>query len=84
LKGSDLICLVRDWVPQSVLVQDRLIDRLKVVRGEVEDQELLERILGGYQVDTVFHLAQTIAHSYAVTFGLLVATTRCGKFYGRG
>ncbi len=157
--GADLVCLVRDWVPQSLLIQDRLIDKLKVVRGEVEDQALLERILGEYEVDTVFHLAaQTIvgianrnpvstfetnvggtwslleacrrsptvkqivlassdkaygdneslpydeetalngqhpydvskscadliAHSYAVTFGLPVATTRCGNFYGGG
>ncbi|HEY3041621.1 MAG TPA: NAD-dependent epimerase/dehydratase family protein, partial [Pyrinomonadaceae bacterium] len=59
--GADLVCLVRDWVPQSALVRDRLIDKVKVVRGEVEDQGLLERILGEYEVDTVFHLAaQTI------------------------
>ncbi len=157
--GADLVCLVRDWVPQSLLIQDRLIDKVKVVRGEVEDQELIERILGEYEVDTVFHLAaQTIvgianrnpvstfetnvagtwnlleacrrsptvkqivlassdkaygdndqlpydeetalngqhpydvskscadliAHSYAVTFDLPVATTRCGNFYGGG
>jgi len=157
--GADLVCLVRDWVPQSLLIQDRLIDMLKVVRGEVQDQQLLERILGEYEVDTVFHLAaQTIvgianrnpvstfetniggtwslleacrrsptvkqivlassdkaygdneslpydektalngqhpydvskscadllAHSYAVTFGVPVATTRCGNFYGGG
>ena len=157
--GADLVCLVRDWVPQSLLIHDRLIDKLKVVRGDVEDQKLLERILGEYEVDTVFHLAaQTIvgianrnpvstfqtniggtwslleacrrsptvkqivlassdkaygdneslpydeetalngqhpydvskscadliARSYAVTFGLPVATTRCGNFYGGG
>src|SRR5229473_1187600 len=59
--GADLVCLVRDWVPESLLIKDRLIDKLKVVRGEVQDQELLERILGEYEVDTVFHLAaQTI------------------------
>src|SRR2546423_723607 len=59
--GADLVCLVRDWVPQSSLVRDGLIDRVKVVRGELEDQALLERILGEYEVDTVFHwAAQTI------------------------
>lgn len=158
-KGADLVCLVRDWVPQSLLVQDRLIDKLKVVRGEVNDQELLERILGEYEIDTVIHLAaQTIvgianrnpvstfksniegtwslleacrrspvvkqivvassdkaygesenlpydestplegrhpydvskscsdliAQSYATTYGLPVAVTRCGNFYGGG
>ena len=38
-----------------------LIERVKVVRGDVRDQALLERALGEYEVDTVFHLAaQTI------------------------
>jgi len=59
--GADLVCLVRDWVPQSDLVRSALIERVKVVRGDVCDQALLERTLGEYEVDTVFHLAaQTI------------------------
>jgi CDP-glucose 4,6-dehydratase len=59
--GSDVVCLVRDWVPQSELVHQKLIDRVKVVRGDVCDQGLLERVLAEYEVDTVFHLAaQTI------------------------
>jgi CDP-glucose 4,6-dehydratase len=55
--GADLVCLVRDWVPQSELVRTRLIDRVKVVRGDVCDQTLLERALAEYEIDTVFHLA---------------------------
>jgi CDP-glucose 4,6-dehydratase len=59
--GADVVCLVRDWVPQSVLVCDRLWDRVRVVRGDVTDQPLLERALGEYEIDTVIHLAaQTI------------------------
>lgn len=59
--GADVICLVRDWVPQSELVQARLIERVKVVRGDVRDQELIEQILGEYEISTVIHLAaQTI------------------------
>jgi CDP-glucose 4,6-dehydratase len=59
--GADVVCLVRDWVPQSELVRSRLIEQVKVVRGDVRDQALLERILGEYEIDTVFHLAaQTI------------------------
>ena len=58
---ADIVCLVRDWVPQSLLIHDRLIDRVKLVRGDVRDRALLERILGEYEIDTVFHLAaQTI------------------------
>jgi CDP-glucose 4,6-dehydratase len=59
--GADVICLVRDWVPQSQLIRDRLVDRVKLVRGDVRDQAELERALGEYEIVTVFHLAaQTI------------------------
>ena len=157
--GTDVVCLVRDWVPQSELVRTGTIERVKVIRGNVCDQALLERALGEYEIDTVVHLAaQTIvgignrnpistfecniqgtwslleacrhsptvkqivvassdkaygdhdklpydettplqgqhpydvskscadliAHTYAVTFKLPVAITRCGNFYGGG
>jgi CDP-glucose 4,6-dehydratase len=157
--GADVTCLVRDWVPQSELVRSGVIEQVKVVRGDIRDQALLERTLGEYEIDTVMHLAaQTIvtianrnpvstletnvagtwslleacrrsprvkqiivassdkaygdqerlpydettplqgrhpydvskscadliARSYAVTYGLPVATTRCGNFYGGG
>jgi len=156
---ADVVCLVRDWVPQSELVRTGLIERVKTVRGDVRDAALMERILGEYEIDTVFHLAaQTIvgianrnpvstldvniagtytvleacrrspqvkqvilassdkaygdqenlpygedaplegrhpydvskscadliAQAYAQTFGLPVAITRCGNFYGGG
>ena len=59
--GADIVCLVRDWVPQSELVRAKLIDQVKVVRGDVRDRETLERTLGEYEIDTVIHLAaQTI------------------------
>jgi CDP-glucose 4,6-dehydratase len=59
--GADVVCLVRDWVPQSELVRTKWIERVKVVRGDIRDRELLERTLGEYEIDTVIHLAaQTI------------------------
>jgi CDP-glucose 4,6-dehydratase len=59
--GADIVCLVRDWVPQSEIIHAQLIDRVRVVRGDVCDQALLERILGEDEINTVFHLAaQTI------------------------
>src|SRR5713101_10028103 len=156
---ADVVCLLRDWVPQSNLVGSSVIERTKVVRGDIRDQRLLERLLGEYEIDTVLHLAaQTIvpianrnpvstfesnvagtwslleacrrspavkqivvassdksygdqeklpydetmslagrhpydvskssadliAQSYAATYGLPVAITRCGNFYGGG
>ena len=136
-----------------------MLDRVKVVRGDVRDREVLERALGEYEIGTVIHLAaQTIvgianrnpvstfesniqgtwnvleacrrsplvksivvassdkaygdqetcpttktrrsqgrhpydvskccadliAQTYATTYGLPVAITRCGNFYGGG
>jgi len=59
--GADIICLVRDWVPQSELVRGNLIDQVKVVRGDIRDRDVIERTLGEYEIDTVIHLAaQTI------------------------
>lgn len=59
--GADVVCLVRDWVPQSELVRTGMIEKVKVVRGDIRDREILERTLGEYEIDTVIHLAaQTI------------------------
>jgi CDP-glucose 4,6-dehydratase len=157
--GADVVCLVRDWVPQSELARSGQLERVKVLRGDVRDGASLERALGEYEVDTVLHLAaQTIvpianrnpvstfetnvagtwalleacrrsptvkqvvlassdkaygdhdnlpydedtplrgrhpydvskscadliAQAYATTYGLPVAITRCGNFYGGG
>ena len=58
--GADVVCLVRDWVPQSMLLRDCLAD-VKLARGDIRDQALVERVLGEYEINTVFDLAaQTI------------------------
>ncbi|MGI0483668.1 NAD-dependent epimerase/dehydratase family protein, partial [Geminocystis sp. CENA526] len=59
--GADVVCLVRDWIPQSLLIQSGDLATVKIVRGNITDQLLIERILGEYEIDTVIHLAaQTI------------------------
>jgi CDP-glucose 4,6-dehydratase len=158
-QGASVVCLVRDWVPQCELARTKLIEKVSVVRGDVSDMGLIERTLGEYEIESVFHLAaQTIvpianrnpistfetnvrgtwnileacrrspqirgivlassdkaygsqavlpyseemplqgthpydvskscadliAQSYALTFNLPVAITRCGNFYGGG
>jgi CDP-glucose 4,6-dehydratase len=54
---ADLVCVLRDWIPESELVRGGLLERVRVVRGDIRDQELMERVLGEYEVQTVFHLA---------------------------
>ena len=59
--GADVVCLVRDWVPQSELVRSNEIEKVKTVRGDIRDRDILERALGEFEIDTVIHLAaQTI------------------------
>ncbi len=55
--GADVVCLVRDWVPQSELNTAGIYNQVKVVRGDVRDQNLMEQVLGEYEINTVFHLA---------------------------
>lgn len=80
--GADVVCLVRDWVPQSELVRAGLLDRVTVVRGCITDQALLERALGEHEIVTVVHLAaQTIVgianRNPISTFEANVAGTWC-------
>lgn len=60
-RDANVICLVRDWVPQSRFVARKLPGEAVLVRGELEDLDLLRRAVNEYEVDTIFHLgAQTI------------------------
>ncbi|MCM8811701.1 MAG: GDP-mannose 4,6-dehydratase [Candidatus Omnitrophica bacterium] len=87
---ANVVVLMRDWVPQSELCRSGLIEQVRVVRGEMTDQALIERILGEYEIDTVFHLAAqtivTIANRNPLstldtnirgTWTLLEASRRC-------
>lgn len=60
-RKANVVTLIRDLPAKrrSILFDD--IDKVTVVRGEVEDYQLLERILNEYEIEIVFHLAaQTI------------------------
>lgn len=60
-RGADVVCLVRDWMPDSEAVTSGSLGRCRLVRGELEDYLLVLRALNEYEIDTVFHLgAQTI------------------------
>ena len=67
---AHVVCVVRDWVPQSSLLRSPETSDVTLVIGDVRAQALLERALGDYEIEVVFHLAaQTIvpiAHRNAV------------------
>jgi CDP-glucose 4,6-dehydratase len=54
--GASLVALVRDDVPWSPVLAP-LVDQIAVVHGDIRDQALLERVLGEYEITTLFHLA---------------------------
>jgi CDP-glucose 4,6-dehydratase len=59
--GASVVVLVRDAVPRTRFHQLGLERRTTVVRGGLEDAELVERAVNEYEIDSVFHLgAQTI------------------------
>jgi CDP-glucose 4,6-dehydratase len=55
--GNEVTVLRRDMTPRSALVLEGLEARTNVVTGTVTDHALVERALGEYEIDTVFHLA---------------------------
>ncbi|MEK6288249.1 MAG: GDP-mannose 4,6-dehydratase [Acidobacteriota bacterium] len=60
-RGAFVVALIRDWVPENELFRSGMLERVCVVRGDICDRDTVERALGEYEIDTVFHLAaQTI------------------------
>ncbi len=53
--GAEVAVLVRDQLP-STSVSAPWRDRVSEVRGSLEDQKIMERLLGEYQVQSLFHL----------------------------
>jgi CDP-glucose 4,6-dehydratase len=62
---ADVVALVRDWVPRA-RANGAWLDGSRsvvLVRGDLEDRDLLSRTLAEYEVEHIFHLgAQTIVN----------------------
>jgi len=56
-KGANVVGLVRDILPHSLLYMNGAINRMNVVYGSLKDYHLIERVLVEYDIDTIFHLA---------------------------
>lgn len=60
-RGANVTVLVRDSVAKSHFHRLGLDQKVAIVRGDLTDYALLERALGEYETESVFHLAaQTI------------------------
>jgi CDP-glucose 4,6-dehydratase len=90
--GAEVVCLLRDWVPQSELIRAKLVDRVRAAHGDVRDQTFMERVLAEYEITTVMHLAaqtivtianrnpvQTFESNIGGTWSLLEACRRSGN-----
>lgn len=90
-RGAHVVGLVRDHVSGSELIRSGLASRMDIVRGSVEDYSCMERCLGEYEIQTVFHLAaqtivgianrsplSTFETNIKGTWCLLEAARRCG------
>ena len=75
-KNAQVICLVRDWVPGSELIRSGDLQRSTVVNGDVTDHEALERIIGEYEIDTVFALRKQHQGHMAAARGLSALADR--------
>jgi CDP-glucose 4,6-dehydratase len=89
--GAEVIALIRDGAPNSLLVREGWIDRINTVNGSLADASTMRRILAEYSIDTVFHLAAqtlvgvaktdpvgTLEANVQGTWNLLEATRQCG------
>lgn len=59
--GADVVGIVRDWVPHSELVRSGGSERVNLVRGDITDAALIERVFSDYEISTCMHLAAQTA-----------------------
>lgn len=56
-EGADVVALIRDHAPHSMLLREGLVDQIAVVRGDLESLDTMRRAIAEYEPHTVFHLA---------------------------
>jgi CDP-glucose 4,6-dehydratase len=57
--------LVRDFVPDSLFFTEALDKKVSIVRGDLDDFFILQRVLNECDIDTVFHLGAQAIVGYA-------------------
>ena len=55
-RGANVTGLIRDFTPKSALFRNKDL-KINLVSGSLEDIAVLERTIGEYEIDTVFHIA---------------------------
>ena len=52
--GNNVIGIVRDL---NIKTQKDILDKCTIIRGDIEDINILERIVSDYEIDLIYHLA---------------------------
>lgn len=52
-----VVALIRDWLPDSMLIGSGSLSRISAVDGDIRDLPSLERVLSEHEVEAVVHLA---------------------------
>jgi CDP-glucose 4,6-dehydratase len=56
-EGAEVIALVRDQAPKSMLVAEGILPKIGIVLGDLESLPTMQRAIAEYEPHTVFHLA---------------------------
>ena len=60
-EGANVTCIIRDYRPDSLLINGDCFDECNIIKGDLYDRNLIERVLAEYEIDSIFHLAaQTV------------------------
>jgi len=56
-ESADVVALVRDQAPKSMLVAEGILPQIALVSGDLESLPTMQRAIAEYEPHTVFHLA---------------------------
>ena len=56
-RGARVVALIRDWLPDSMLIGSGTLSRVTAVDGDIRDLACVERALSDHDVEGVVHLA---------------------------
>lgn len=80
-QGADVFGLIRNLNEDSFLYFERIASRVKLVRGDLLDKELLRRVLVEEQIQCVFHFAAQVEVGVAQAYPFLTWETNIRGTY---
>lgn len=66
-EGANVTAIMRDFRPDSCFIDEDIFTECNIVKGDLTDRLLVERVLAEYEIEHVFHLAAQTVVSIANT-----------------